>query len=135
VIVAFNSWKGDPKDKEKFVSKVPAGKLRLFNTLGAQKPDLTGDPLEKQVATSPNAARAQEANKELTALQKKGAKNAARLTDPIVAVLVWGVAERRSPGDLGTEGILGIEQAVNAGKALVSMSTAAYLDTVMQLDL
>lgn len=135
VIVAFGAWKGDPKQKETFLSKVPAGQLGLFNSLVAQKANPTGDSLDTQVAASPNAARALQANQELTALQKKGAKNTARLTDPIIALLVWGVAERRSPGDLGTEGILGIEQAVNAGKALVSMSTAAYLDTVMQLDL
>lgn len=135
VIVAFNSWKGDPKDKEKFLSKVPAAKLGLFNTLVAEKPNPTGDPLDKQVAASPNAARAQQALKELTAIQKKGSKNAARLTDPIIALLVWGVAERRAPGDLGTEGILGIDTAVNAGKALCAISTAGYLDIVMQLDL
>src|SRR5262249_55320758 len=131
---AFNAWKGDPKEKEKFLAKVPAAKLGLFNTLVAQKPNPSSEALDKQVAASPNAARAQEALKELTALQKKSKKHTARLTDGIIVLLVWGVAQRRSPGDLGTEGILGIEQAVNAAKALAAMSTAAYLDTVMQLD-
>ena len=45
------------------------------------------------------------------------------------------MAERRAAGDLGQEGIIGIEHALDAGEALIAMSTAAYLDTVLKLDL
>ena len=134
VIKAFDKWTGDPAQKEDFLDKLPTGKLYLFNSLVASKPGATG-PLKKQIVGTPNAARAEQARKELTALQKKSGKAKARLTDPIVALLVFGVAERRAAGDLGQEGIIGIEHALDAGEALIAMSTAAYLDTVLKLDL
>jgi hypothetical protein len=133
VIAAFEAWKGDPKEKETFIGSVPQDKLSLFTAGIATKPGST-EPLEKQLQGSPNAARAEQARKELVALQAKSAKHKARLTDGIVALLAWGVAERRKAGDLGGEGLIGIEQAVDAADTLVLMSTAAYVDTVLKLD-
>jgi hypothetical protein len=133
VVAAFEAWKGDAKAKETFIGSVPQEKLYLFTAGIAKKPGST-EPLEKQLESSPNAARAEQARKELVALQGKSPKHKARLTDGIVALLAWGVAERRKAGDLGGEGIIGIEQAVDAAETLVLMSTAAYVDTVLKLD-
>ncbi|MGH2947647.1 MAG: hypothetical protein ACRDPC_15585 [Solirubrobacteraceae bacterium] len=135
VVKAFEAWKGDPKQKEKFLAGVPQDKLYLFTGEIARKPwSVERVPEEKALDARPNAAKAQQARKELIALQGKSKKAKARLTDGIVGLLVWGVAERRSADDVGGEGVIGIEHAVDAADTLVAMSTAAYVDTVLQLD-
>jgi hypothetical protein len=133
---AFDDWKGDAKEKEKFLKKVPPDKMYLFTADIAAKPkSAEGLSEDKQLEASPNAAKAATAKKELQDLQAKEKKGKERLTDGLVSLLVWGVAERRTADDLGSEGILGIEQAVDAAQALVAMSGPAYIDTVLQLDL
>jgi hypothetical protein len=91
--------------------------------------------LEARIKSSANPARAKQALQELKAIQGTNDASKARLTNGIVELLVWGVANRRTARSIGNEGVLGIEQAVNAAQALVAMKLVDYLDIVSKLAL
>ncbi|MCS7312491.1 MAG: hypothetical protein NZ742_06225 [Acidobacteria bacterium] len=55
-----------------------------------------------------------------------------RITDAIVHTLTRGVADRRTHAQAGAEGILGLQQAIDAARALVNMPRSEY-DRVVRL--
>lgn len=75
--------------------------------------------LKNHVVGSPNADRAFRTYNELKTLQDGDKKG--RLQNEHIRVLTRGVAERRTIRSRGKEGVLGQEQAVKAGKALIHM--------------
>jgi hypothetical protein len=135
-IKEFDSFSGDAAEKEKFLKSIPNDKLYIFSDIipkWEKKPQ--DKPLEEQIKTSANPKRAETALRELKAKQAIDEKSKSRLTDTIIELLVWGVAKPRAAGDIGSEGIIGIDHAVNAAGALIAMTLPAYLDIVMKLAL
>ena len=137
-VQAFENYSGDAKAKDDFLKALKPDELSIFTHLIASRPVEEGDAdtLEERVESSANPERAKQALAELTKLREKDAASRARLTLGLVDLLVWGVAEARDESsDVGGEGIIGIEHAVNAAEALLAMPLPAYLDVVINLSL
>lgn len=135
---AFENFTGDAKEKDAFLKGLKADELSIFTSLIASRPKEEGeaDTLEERVETSANPERAKQALEELTKLREKDDMSRARLTLGLVDLLVWGVAESRDEtSDVGGEGIIGIDHAVNAAETLLAMPLPAYLDVVINLAL
>jgi hypothetical protein len=133
-LVALDAYKGKPADKEALFKGLGDADLDLFTGAVPRKPGAKG-ALDKQVAESTNVARAIVAHKELLALRKKSDPKALRLTDAVIEMLVWGVAERRGKGTLAKEGLIGIEQALHAAQGLLTMSRPAFAAVMLKLAL
>ena len=137
-VEAFENFSGDAKAKDDFLKALKPDELSIFTHLIASRPAEEGDAetLEERVESSANPERAKQALTELTKLREKNATTRARLTLGLVDLLVWGVAEARDDSsDVGGEGIIGIEHAVDAAEALLAMPLPAYLDIVINLSL
>lgn len=93
-------------------------------------------PAEKLMSFD-NPMQAAQARTELCGLQLTDVS--ARLTDGIIELLVFGVGHRKraqaakTRQALDTEGIIGIEQAIRAARALMLMPKEKYLSIVSQL--
>jgi hypothetical protein len=132
---AFNDWTGPADVKEKFLEDLPQDKLYLFTDALARRELGPGETIEGQIRGSANPERAKRAQRELRPIANQSKAARARLTDKLFALLVWGVAYARSADPTGGEGLIGVHHAVEAAHALVEMPKAAYIDTVLQLDL
>jgi hypothetical protein len=79
--------------------------------------------LTEHVLDEANPGRAVNAYLELKQLQEVRPD---RLTNDIVHTLTQGVAEARSTGAAGSEGILGVQQATDAARTLMQMSDSDF---------
>lgn len=131
-LAALDAFKGKAADKEAFLKTLKAEHVHLFSDFIPRKPGGKG-PLDKQVVESTNVARAMQGHKELEALRTKDDPKHARLTDGVIEMLVWGIAERRAKGSFGKEGLLGIDQALNAARGLLALSPAGFVATMLKL--
>jgi hypothetical protein len=124
--------------KEKFLKSIREdreGRIDILTDIIPKKERTpTGQPLEEEIKVSGNPARAKRALDQLKVLQADK-KSSNRLTDPLIEILVWGVANSRSSSEVGKEGILGVEQALNAAEALIAMPLQVYMDIVIKLNL
>jgi len=92
--------------------------------------DLAGKPaqsLDKRIAATPNAKRAAVAKKELEAKKSSDKHSPARLTSPLIDLMVMSVATPMNADAKGQAGTLGIDSANNAADALLLMADADYM--------
>lgn len=79
-----------------------------------------------------NPEAAKQALNQLKAMQAADKKK--RLSNPLINLLVWGVATPMHEGsDAGKEGIIGIHHAVNAAEALIGMDGTAYSKIIVNV--
>jgi hypothetical protein len=131
-LAALDDFKGKAADKEAFFKTLKAEHVHLFSDFVPRKPGAKG-ALDKQVVDSTNVARAIQGHKELEDLRKKDDPKHARLTDGVIEMLVWGIAERRAKGSFGKEGLLGIDQALSAARGLLALSPQGFVVTMLKL--